>query len=329
MSRWKRGANPRGAGRHERRGESRRRAAAGGRRLRLRRAPGVRLHHRGRHQQRDLRRDLRVDATTFGDFGARRRVLVWMGPCCGPWRRASAARCCGARSERRRGGATYELLHRGAGASLQACDPCACTRACVRLPAGLSVTSGYMCDEGPGETVTPFRAAGRLGRGVCRARHGRRAAAFGSFEIAPVTERACEVVAAPGAARRRAAGEHGNRRRVRGRRLERCPQTGSSLHVAEEAHAGWLPGLCLSAVRGCNLLADAARRLGETAGSSGRQWRAREAAQGIHSSQHSAVRVDEEGSGIPVPVSGNRPDTMHDGSEALPFVQRSIRSLPY
>ncbi|WP_437578076.1 hypothetical protein [Sorangium sp. So ce887] len=72
------------------------------------------------------------------------------------------------------------------------CDPCACTDPACVLPAGLTVTSGWMCDDGPGETVTPFRAPPGWD-GACVAPRAVAPDAFGSFEIAPVTERPCEV----------------------------------------------------------------------------------------------------------------------------------------
>ncbi|WP_438034772.1 hypothetical protein [Sorangium sp. So ce204] len=64
------------------------------------------------------------------------------------------------------------------------------------LPAGLTVTSGWMCDNGPGETVTPFRAPSGWD-GACVAPGAVAPEAFGSFLVAPVTERPCEVVPAP------------------------------------------------------------------------------------------------------------------------------------
>ncbi|KYF79284.1 hypothetical protein BE11_37400 [Sorangium cellulosum] len=76
------------------------------------------------------------------------------------------------------------------------CDPCACTEPACVLPAGLTVTSGWMCDDRPGETVTPFRAPSGWD-GACVAPGAVTPEAFGSFEIAPVTERPCEVVPAP------------------------------------------------------------------------------------------------------------------------------------
>ncbi|KYG07631.1 hypothetical protein BE21_28315 [Sorangium cellulosum] len=76
------------------------------------------------------------------------------------------------------------------------CDPCACTEPACVLPAGLTVTSGWMCDDSPEETVTPFRAPPGWD-GACVAPPAVAPEAFGSFEIAPVTARPCEVVVSP------------------------------------------------------------------------------------------------------------------------------------
>lgn len=76
------------------------------------------------------------------------------------------------------------------------CEPCACTEPACVFPAGLTVTSGWMCDQGPGETVTPFRAPPGWD-GSCVAPGAVAPEVFGSFEVAPVTTRPCEVVVAP------------------------------------------------------------------------------------------------------------------------------------
>ncbi|WP_437600546.1 hypothetical protein WMF28_03115 [Sorangium sp. So ce590] len=76
------------------------------------------------------------------------------------------------------------------------CGPCACTEPACVLPAGLTVTSGWMCGNSPGETVTPFRAP-RGWDGACVAPGAVAPEAFGSFDVAPVTERPCEVALAP------------------------------------------------------------------------------------------------------------------------------------
>ncbi|WP_437486313.1 hypothetical protein WME75_03245 [Sorangium sp. So ce1014] len=76
------------------------------------------------------------------------------------------------------------------------CGPCACTEPACVLPVGLTVTTGWMCDDGPGETVTPFRAPPAWD-GACVAPGAVAPEAFGSFEIAPVTTRPCDVALAP------------------------------------------------------------------------------------------------------------------------------------
>lgn len=135
-----------------------------------------------------------VDAT-FGGF-VQQPFLVWMGsigPIEQPPECGKALQ--GTRSDDPASPATHDLLH-AEPAPHHGCDPCACTAPACAWPAGLSVTSGYMCDEGPGETVTPFEPPAAWD-GTCVAPGTVPAAAFGSFAIAPVTERACEVVAAP------------------------------------------------------------------------------------------------------------------------------------
>ncbi|WP_437571362.1 hypothetical protein [Sorangium sp. So ce542] len=76
------------------------------------------------------------------------------------------------------------------------CEPCACTAPACLFPAGLTVTSGWMCGDGPGETVAPFDAPVSWD-GSCAAPGAVGAEAFGSFRIAPATARPCEVVASP------------------------------------------------------------------------------------------------------------------------------------
>ncbi|WP_437725315.1 hypothetical protein [Sorangium sp. So ce861] len=76
------------------------------------------------------------------------------------------------------------------------CEPCACTAPACVFPAGLTVSSGWMCDDSPGETLTPFDAPAGWD-GACVAPGAVGAEAFGSFRIAPVTARTCEVVTFP------------------------------------------------------------------------------------------------------------------------------------
>lgn len=76
------------------------------------------------------------------------------------------------------------------------CEPCACTAPACVFPAGLTVSSGWMCDDSPGETLTPVDAPAGWD-GSCVAPGAVGAEAFGSFRIAPVTARACEVVTSP------------------------------------------------------------------------------------------------------------------------------------
>ncbi|XXX78016.1 hypothetical protein WMF30_04485 [Sorangium sp. So ce134] len=76
------------------------------------------------------------------------------------------------------------------------CEPCACTAPACVFPASLTVSSGWMCDDSPGETLTPFDAPAGWD-GSCVAPGAVGAEAFGSFRIAPVTARACEVVRFP------------------------------------------------------------------------------------------------------------------------------------
>ncbi|XXY45572.1 hypothetical protein WME91_36775 [Sorangium sp. So ce269] len=76
------------------------------------------------------------------------------------------------------------------------CEPCACTAPACVFPAGLTVSSGWMCDDSPGVTLTPFDAPAGWD-GACVAPGAIGAEAFGSFRIAPATARACEVVASP------------------------------------------------------------------------------------------------------------------------------------
>ncbi|WP_434045416.1 MULTISPECIES: hypothetical protein [Sorangium] len=76
------------------------------------------------------------------------------------------------------------------------CAPCACTAPACVFPAGLTVSSGWMCDDSPGVTLTPFNAPAGWG-GSCVAPGAVGPEAFGSFRIAPVTARACEVVVSP------------------------------------------------------------------------------------------------------------------------------------
>ncbi|WP_437610714.1 hypothetical protein WMF20_03645 [Sorangium sp. So ce834] len=76
------------------------------------------------------------------------------------------------------------------------CGPCACSAPACVLPAGLTVSSGWMCDDSPGETLTPFDTPAGWD-GACVAPGAVGAEAFGSFRIAPVTARPCEVVTSP------------------------------------------------------------------------------------------------------------------------------------
>ncbi|WP_437781509.1 hypothetical protein [Sorangium sp. So ce1097] len=76
------------------------------------------------------------------------------------------------------------------------CEPCACTAPACVFPAGLTVSSGWMCDDSPGQTLTPFDSPAGWD-GACAAPGAVEAEAFGSFRIAPVTARPCEVVASP------------------------------------------------------------------------------------------------------------------------------------
>ncbi|WP_438007913.1 hypothetical protein WME89_03865 [Sorangium sp. So ce321] len=132
-----------------------------------------------------------VDAT-FGSF-VQKPLLVWMGP------KPTSPPCDAALRKARPADAaqlvTFDLLY-AEPEPHPGCDPCACTAPACALPAGLAVTSGYMCDEGSGETVTPFEAPAGWD-GSCVAPGAVPPAAFGSFALAPVTERPCEVVAAP------------------------------------------------------------------------------------------------------------------------------------
>ncbi|WP_438027030.1 hypothetical protein [Sorangium sp. So ce233] len=132
-----------------------------------------------------------VDAD-ISDFEEPPRI-VWIGPA------SEQPSCADALLNEVGGNGTaleeYELLVTEADRPFR-CDPCACTEPACVLPAGLTVTSGWMCDDGPGETVTPFRAPPGWD-GACVAPGAVAPEAFGSFEIAPVTERPCEVVPAP------------------------------------------------------------------------------------------------------------------------------------
>ncbi|AUX20141.1 uncharacterized protein SOCEGT47_006050 [Sorangium cellulosum] len=94
-----------------------------------------------------------LDADSSG-FEARPSI-VWIGPA------AEQPSCADALLDGGRGGETalvdYERLVAEPNRELR-CDPCACTEPACVLPGGLTVTSGWMCDESPGETVTSFRA---------------------------------------------------------------------------------------------------------------------------------------------------------------------------
>ncbi|WP_437984181.1 hypothetical protein [Sorangium sp. So ce117] len=174
-----------------------------------------------------------VDAT-FGSF-KEQPFLVWMG-------HADLAPRCGAvlRGEEpddAAGPFSFALL-RAEPAPHPGCDPCACTQPACALPAGLSVTSGYMCDEGPGETVTPFEPPAGWD-GACVAPGTVPAAAFGSFAIAPVTERACEVVEAPVPRDGALPGSMEVAVVCEDADAERCPEKGHRCVAEERLPAGW------------------------------------------------------------------------------------------
>ena len=126
-----------------------------------------------------------VDAD-IRDFGVPPRI-VWIGP-------ASEQPSCEDALLDGAGFEEYERLVAEPDRPVR-CDPCACTESACVLPAALTVTSGWMCDDSPGETVTPFRAPPGW-EGACVAPGAVAPAAFGSFKISPVTERPCEVVPA-------------------------------------------------------------------------------------------------------------------------------------
>ncbi|WP_437958778.1 hypothetical protein WME76_03365 [Sorangium sp. So ce119] len=119
------------------------------------------------------------------------------------------------------------------------CAPCACTAPACAFPAGLTVSSGWMCDDSPGVTLTPFDAPAGWD-GACVAPGAVGAEAFGSFRIAPVTARACEVVTSPVP---RDGDAHAGGQAVTtcyARREDGCPAVGYSCVLgAAELRPGW------------------------------------------------------------------------------------------